>query len=707
MTILVFIALLILGGASLANERLEKLNPEHRKWIEEEVVYIITDQERDVFLSLPTIADRQGFMDAFWERRDPDPATPANEFKDEHYERLDYANRIYGRDAPRPGFRTDRGKFWIILGKPHEIQRYDGLNEVVSTEIWFYNGDPKYNQPPRFNLVFFKQQDIGEYELYSPMGDGPEALLRAGSGPFYRTDQNLAVDALEIVSMDLARASLTVDLTEPVGSFLAARNSRQPLTSFVKVPINVENVIANIEESPQRRVSVDYLDAYLRYKDKVTADYSFRFVPSRQYYAVFYGPEDTPFVHYSLELDPANFSLQANEDGTKFYTTLDVTAEIRDPNGGLVAVSESSPYLELTSSQMQAVASLPFAYHDDFPLVPGDYRLSLIVKNRATKQFTAAENELRIEPVPGGPALGALVAGYKTELAGGPSGKDVKDRHRAFEIGGEIVYPATDSTFTSADTVYVLAQVSKAPPEYGLRLSVSPVSNDRLDTKSREVPIGSSFGGFVIEEFSLTGLESGTYRVEAELLDAGGRRVALRATDLYISPRTSIPRPGFVFRHSFNAESPGLLSLALGQQYMTRGRIAEAEAAFSRAVAAGNPNLVSANWKLATALLYSRKADEALDLLIPLATQYGSEPEVVEGLGLAHYIKKDFPEAVRYLEQAITLRPPESPLLNALGDSYQSLGQTEKAKEVFERSLALNPGQEAVKARLESLGKSP
>ncbi|HEX9724553.1 MAG TPA: GWxTD domain-containing protein, partial [Vicinamibacteria bacterium] len=313
MTVLVFIALIALAGASFADERLEKLNPEHRKWIEEEVVYIITDQERDVFLSLPTIADRQGFMDAFWERRDPDPASPANEFKDEHYERLDYANRIYSRDAPRPGWKTDMGKFWIILGKPHEIQRYDGLNEVVSNEIWFYNGDPKYGQPPRFNLVFFKKQDIGEYELYSPMGDGPEALLRAGSGAFYRTDQNVAVDVLEVVSMDLARASLTVDLTEPVGNFLAARNSRQPLTSFVKVPINVEAVIANIEESPQRRVSVDYLDAYLRYKDKVTADYSFRFVPSRQYYAVFYGPEDTPFVHYSLELDPQNFSLQAND----------------------------------------------------------------------------------------------------------------------------------------------------------------------------------------------------------------------------------------------------------------------------------------------------------------------------------------------------------------------------------------------------------
>ncbi len=695
-----FIALVLVSGTSLADERIEKLNPEHRKWIQEEVVYIITDQERDVFLSLPTIADREGFIRAFWERRDPDPATPANEFKDEHYERLDYANRIFSRDAPRPGFKTDMGKFWIILGKPHEIQRYDGLNEVVSNQIWFYNGDPKYGQPPRFNLVFFKKQDIGEYELYSPMGDGPEALLRAGSGAFYRTDQNAAVDVIEQVSMDLARASLTVDLTEPVGDFLAARNSRQPITSLVKVPINVEAVIANIEETPRKRVSVDYLDAYLRYKDKVTADYSFRFVPSRQYYAVFHGPEDTPFVHFSLELDPANFSLQASEDGTKFYTTLDVSAEVRDPNGNLVAVNESSPYLELTSSQMQAVAALPFAYHDDFPLVAGDYRLSLILKNRATKQFTAAETDLKVEPVPTAPALGALVVGYKTELAAGLQAES----HRAFQSGGEIVYPATDANFTPNDPAYVLVQLRNAPPEFRLRWTIS---SDQRAAEPREVPVGSYGGGPAIEEFSLAGLESGVYRVRAELLDAAGRTVSDRVAPLNVSPRTWIPRAGFVFRRSFNADNPGLLALARGQQLMARGEIGAAEAAFRQAVAAENPNLTMAKWKLATVLLYSRKADEALELLLPFKDDFAGEPEVVEGLGLAFYMKQDYSQAVRYLEQAITLRPPEAPLLNALGDSYQSLGKHKEAREIFERSLALNPGQEAVRERLDSLAKTP
>jgi GWxTD domain-containing protein len=702
MTLVMLTALaLALGGAAFADERLEKLNPEHRTWLEEEVVYIITDQERDVFLSLPTIQDRQGFIDAFWERRDPDPATPANEFKDEHYERLDYANRIFSRDAPRPGWKTDMGRFWIILGKPHEIQRYDGLNDIVTTQVWFYNGDPKYGQPPRFNLVFFKQEDIGEYELYSPLGDGPEALLRAGSGAYFRTDQNAAVDVLEVTSMDLARASLTVDLTEPVGNFLAARNSRQPLTSFVRVPINVDGVIANIEETPRRRVSIDYLDAYLRYKDKVTAEYSFRFVPSRQHLAVLLGPRGTPFVHYSLELSPENFSLQANDEGTSFYTTLDVTAEVRDVNGNLMAVSENSPYLELTSSQMQAVGSLPFAYHDDFPLLPGDYRLNVILKNRATKQFTAAESELRVEAPPAAPSLGGLVLGYKTELTSAAEGTDL---HRTFQIGREIVYPAIDGTFTPSETAYAMVQISNAPPGFRLRLSLS---SENAPGTPREREAGAYEGNVAIEAFALSGLPSGAHRLRAELLDENGQLVSERLAELTVSPRTSIPRAGFVYRHSFNAENPGLLAFARGQQHMVRGELAEAESAYREAVDAANPNLVAARWKLATVLLYSGKPDEVLSLLTPLAEQFAQEPEVVEGLGLAYYQKKSFEDAVRHLEQAITLRPPDYTLLNALGDSYQNLGQLERSREIFERSLALNPGQEAVKSRLDSLSKSP
>jgi len=689
------LASLSLASVSLAEKPLDKLTPEHRKWLEEEVVYLITRPEREVFLSFETVEERNRFIEAFWERRDSSPATRENEFKTEHYRRLEYANRVLGRDSPRPGWKTERGKFYIILGEPQEIQRYDGSNEVVSSEIWFYQGDTKLGMPPRFNLLFFKDKDFGEYELYHPLGDGPEALVRGGYQ--FRTDQNRAVDVLEIVSIDLARASLTVDLTEPVSGFLSARNTRQPLTPYVRPPMGVENTIATIEESAQRRVSTDYLEGYLRYRDKVSAEYSFRFVPSRQYFAVLAGPKDTPFVHLSIELGAESFSLEANDERTKFYTTLDVSLEVRDRAGNLVATYQNSPYLELTASQVQQVQGSPFGYHDDFPLLPGDYKISLILRNRATKQFTAGERELTVEPVAENPGLGAIILGYKKELASG--GRE----NLSFQVGSEILYPAVDQTFPAGETVYVFPQLLKAPADYRLRLALRR-GNQTL--QERDVRIGDYAGSPAVEELSLVGVGGDVYQVQAQLVEPGGRVVAERATELTVSPRSSIPRPAFVYRHSFNTESPGLLALARGQQWMALGRVEEAARDFSEAVAAKNPQLVMANWKLATALLYLKKPDEALELLLPLKEKYAREPEVAEGLGLAYYLKQDFAQAIGFLELSLTLRPPDPPLLNALGDSYQNLGQAENARKAFARSLELNPNQEAVKQRLESLGRS-
>jgi GWxTD domain-containing protein len=684
---------LSVAALSLA-EKPDNLTPEHKTWLEEEVVYIITKQEREVFRSLNTLEERNRFIDAFWERRDPNPATRDNEFKKEHYRRLEYANRIFGRDAPRPGWKTDRGKFYIILGEPREIQRYDGLNEVVSSEIWFYQGDTRLGQPPRFNLLFFKENDVGEYELYHPYGDGPEALVRGGFQ--FRTNQHLAVDVLEIVSVDLARASLTVDLTDPTSGFLSARNTRQPLTPYVRPPMGVENTLARIEESPQRLVSTDYLDGYLRYRDKVTAEYSFRFVPSRQYFALLIGPQDTPFVHLSLELDPESFTLERNEEGTKFYTTLDFGLEVRDPAGTLVAVYQNTPYLELTPSQVERVRGAPFSYQDDFPLLPGDYKISVVLRNRATKQFTAGERDLRVEPVSGGPGLSPIVLGYKKELATGNHG------HLAFQVGSELVYPATDHAFPIGETAYVLLQAVKAPADYRLRLSLEQENQKLLE---REARVGD-YDGPVLEEFSLVGMAGGNYRVQARLFDPSEQLVAERTAELLVSPRSTIPRPGFVYRHSFNTNSPGLLALARGQQLLARGQVEEAAAAFADAVAAKNPGLVEANWKLATALVYLRRPDEALSHLLPLKESHPNEPEVVEALGLAYYMKQDFNQAVAYLERSLTLRAPDHSLLNALGDAYQKLGQVENARKAFERSLELNPQQEAVKQRLTSLGQS-
>ena len=93
-----------------------------QKWLNQDVVYIISEQERHAFENLKTDEERQQFVEQFWARRDPTPGTPENEFKQEHYRRIGYANDHFG--AHMPGWKTDRGRIYIRYGPPDEIESH-------------------------------------------------------------------------------------------------------------------------------------------------------------------------------------------------------------------------------------------------------------------------------------------------------------------------------------------------------------------------------------------------------------------------------------------------------------------------------------------------------------------------------------------------------------------------------------------------------
>jgi GWxTD domain-containing protein len=103
-------------SASTDKKNLRKLEKElatpYKKWLNEEVPYIISDEERSAFLQLATNEEREQFIEAFWQRRDPTPDTVENEFKEEHYRRIAYANERFASGVP--GWRTDRGRTYII-----------------------------------------------------------------------------------------------------------------------------------------------------------------------------------------------------------------------------------------------------------------------------------------------------------------------------------------------------------------------------------------------------------------------------------------------------------------------------------------------------------------------------------------------------------------------------------------------------------------
>jgi GWxTD domain-containing protein len=135
------------------------MSEHYRNWLEEEVIYIITAKERDVFQKLQTDKEREIFIEAFWKQRDPTLGTPRNEFREEFYQRRKYANEFYGRGTPLPGWKTEQGRIYIILGPPLNIEDHTNINGVYPVQIWSYAGDPNYGLPVGFNIIFFKRRE--------------------------------------------------------------------------------------------------------------------------------------------------------------------------------------------------------------------------------------------------------------------------------------------------------------------------------------------------------------------------------------------------------------------------------------------------------------------------------------------------------------------------------------------------------------------
>ncbi|HEY6465342.1 MAG TPA: TonB family protein, partial [Candidatus Acidoferrales bacterium] len=132
----------IRGGARGRGGSLDFTPPEtYSKWLNEDVVYIIADEERDTFLHLNTDVEREKFIEAFWERRNPTPGSADNKFKDEHYRRIAYSNEHFGTPSGKAGWQTDRGHIYIVYGPPNAQDHFvAGANgNKFASERWHYN----------------------------------------------------------------------------------------------------------------------------------------------------------------------------------------------------------------------------------------------------------------------------------------------------------------------------------------------------------------------------------------------------------------------------------------------------------------------------------------------------------------------------------------------------------------------------------------
>jgi GWxTD domain-containing protein len=169
---LFFLSSFLLGQETEKSEKqkIEPLSEASKIWLKEVVPYIINAVEKEIFINLPTEIDRGKFIENFWRKRDPDPSTPENEFKLEYYRRIAIANKFFGSSGIS-GWRSDRGKIFILLGPPNEIQRDLNPTESFSTvfhgprEIWNYWDLPNPRLPYNIEFVFVDKLGTGYYVL--------------------------------------------------------------------------------------------------------------------------------------------------------------------------------------------------------------------------------------------------------------------------------------------------------------------------------------------------------------------------------------------------------------------------------------------------------------------------------------------------------------------------------------------------------------
>jgi GWxTD domain-containing protein len=699
-----FLGILCVATTSSAipqpSQREENLPEVHRKWLEEEVPYIISEVERETFLSLTTEGERQAFLEVFWRKRDPNPSTPENEYKTEHYARLAYANEFFGRETFRKGWQTDRGRYYILLGKPNTRRPLEASDAIYPSELWFYN-DPELKYlglPPFFRLLFFRRGGIGEFELYSPLSDGPKSLLTGFQMQLndFRDDVERSYEKLYEVDMELAEASL---------SFRTDEGDR---AQFQNPAFGTLSLMDDIRNVPFYKLDTSYAERLDFERGNVEADYLFTYVPSFGLAHVLPGPGGAYYLHWVVELDAENVGFVRDEDKGSYSSVFIASLEVvpRDDDNQLVVDQRNESFVTLTEGQAKTSLKLPSAHSGMTPLIPGAYKARIVLRNRACpsreekdcfKSYTLFESNVDVpEEQEERPELSELVLGYGSEILEEPL-------YRPFRFGNVEIFPNPRGVYAIGDDLVLAVGPRNAPPGSRLRFAVEGVEPAGKTWVEKTVDVDGWTMAAMVQTLSLAGFDGGRFEVVATLLDAAGSELAREAAPVTVSPRTSITRPAV--RGSIGPprpEVPGVVAMLLGEQYARVSNKAKARSELERALRE-NPRLGPAREQLAGLLLESNETDGVLTLLEPLVQNGPDRFEVLAILGEAHFRRKEYAKSSELLEKAFALKRPEPRLLTILATAQHEVGNDARAREILERSLALDPEQPEAKDLLEKL----
>ncbi len=659
----------------------EDLPSVYKKWLEEEVVYIITPKEKEVFLQLQTDRERDLFMEAFWNQRDALFNRPKGESRKEHYRRLNYVNHFFGRGTPKPGWKTDRGRTYIVLGEPNDVQKFEGKSQTYPTEVWFYQGKTDLGLPPGFNLVFYQESFTGEYRLYSPARDGPQALLTSYYGD--PMDYLEAYRQLREFEPDLAEVSLSLIPGE--GSVYTG-TGRPSLSSDL--------LIQRVETVPVRQIKDRYAQKFLEYKDIVEVEYSTNYIECDSSVKVVKDPSGIYFVHYAIE--PERLSVDFYEN--KYFTTLIVNGTVSNLDDKLIYQFEKNFSLDFDEERLKSISSKPLSLRDMFPLIPGNYKLSILVKNEASKEFTSLERTLLIPGEEDGLQMTSLILGYNVK-----KNEEQQTGLRPFQIGDNQIYVLANRIFVRQDTLAAAFQIHGLNPSLRINGEIKFVffkGQEEFRSIAKKISEYPDLPN-ILEQFSLSDFTPANYRIQVSLF-MDDREVLSESEYFDVTYAEAVVRPWIYSKVLAEVDDP-VYSFIIGTQLYNSGKIAEARDRLEKAFQK-NPNSIDFALNLARVYLALADYKRIEPILLPFLNQ--SEPPRYESffiMGKAYQALGEFDKSIDIFNKAISHYGLNINLLNSIGECYFQVGNTEEALAAWEKSLEINPEQPEIQRNVKLL----
>ena len=681
---------LVIAGSLLSAQqkvREKDLIQRYQDWLKQ-TQYIIHAEEKEVFLQLTSDRERDIFIVTFWKQRDPTPGTPQNEYKDEHIRRFQYASKWFSKGSSKPGWMTDRGRIYIILGEPVSKDRYPSNISLYPCEVWSYYGDVSLGLPNHFSLVFFQRQGVGEYQLYDPVSDGPSALLLQG-----RNMDPFNYEALYNEIREVAPALALVSLSLIPGEFNYG---------FQPSPRNAI-ILADILNSPKEMVNPAYSTHFLDLRGVVSTEYLTNFVENSTDIAFIRDPlTGLNFLHFSIA--PSTVSIDYYEPNDQFFCNYTVNVSLKNGDDMVFQYDRQFPFY-FSPDDLDRVRANGIALEDSFPVVAGQYEFNILLTNSVGKEFTVHERTIIVPEIPTVPAINGPFLGYRFHDS------DV-NQHLPFKtIDKKLLYDPK-KTFSRHENIAVLFSIVNMRENLWrggeVKIFINGLSENSTVEKTYTLRLENyPFKEILSVDFTIPvqDLTPDYYELKMSFLDEEGTLVDEKKVEFAVSLAEAVSHP-IARMKPFSLQNQFLFYYMLAEQYKKLKKTDKAEESFVKAYSL-NKSYLQGVREYAFFVLQNEKFEEALELVENLKQNENLLFDYYLIKGQAHTGMGLYMQAIESLEEGNRMYNSDTRLLNSLGFCYYKTAQKSKALDVLKASIRVNPEQEDVKKLMAEIEKIP